>query len=360
MTAGPLSDRIWAHTGAQMRETTRDLATLAGGLILTGDVTGSLADQVHASQMPVMLQHPVKETTSAAATLLHNAEDAADRSWLQTQLGRNVAMVVSRTTWVPNPASLDNPRADLTTSVDRCSRFLALAAREVPGLERMALIPVDYRWLRHVPSRRLLAGAIADLDGTVGLMVAHRDDPFASVEVIAGLVELIQAHPSLALLRSDHAALGALALGATGGSIGLTTGSRHLVPPGSRGFANNDDKTARLLVPSVWGFWMGSRFDTAPDLPLYRCNCRVCGGRSLLRFQDERLAPEADRHTVTCWAHVAAQLAARTSSQRQDYWFDLCQTAVDNLDELGIRHGILEHPSRQLASWCEFAGIRVV
>lgn len=360
MTASPLTDRIWAHTGAQLRETTCDLATLADGLVLTGDVTGPLADQIHASQIPLILQHPVTETAPASATLFHTAEDAADRNWLQTQLRREATILTSRTTWLAEPARLADPVAELTVAIDRCHRFLALASREVPGRARMALLPVDYRWLRNVAWRRRLAGAIAHLNGTVGLMIAHRQDPFATVDAIEGLAELIQAHPSVVLLRSDHAALGALAIGATGGSIGLTTGSRHLVPPGNPGFANHDDKTARLLVPAVWGFWMGSRFDTAPDLALYRCNCRVCDGRSLLRFQDERLAPEADRHTVTCWTQVATQLAGRTGSQRQDYWFQLCQTAVDNLDELGIQHGILENPSRQLSAWCEFAGIRVV
>jgi hypothetical protein len=190
-------------------------------------------------------------------------------------------------------------------------------------------------------------------------MVGHRDDPFTDVRAIEGLVALIRAHPQMALLRSDHAALGALALGAVAGSIGLSTGSRHFVPPGQRGFKHFEDKTARLLVPSIWAFWRGSRFDVMPDLPLYRCDCRVCGGRSVARFQDERLALEADRHTVTCWSDIAAELRDLTSSQREKYWFELCRRAVTNLDELFLQDGILAMPSLQLQAWCKFAGIPV-
>lgn len=363
---GPLGDAVWLHTGGRLGEHVPDLARLAGGVVLDGDVTGPRADAVHRAGVPTMLQHScaVAEPDPEPGLFDLTEYDDPDRAWLERQLRRGVSVLTTRGEYLGRPEAGGERHRRLARTVTVSEGLLRLAAQEERHLPRLATIPVDYRWLRDPRCRVELLDALGGLDGAVGLMIGigkSSNDPLADVRVVEGLVELVRSRPDMVLLRSDHGVLGAYAMGAAGGSIGLGTGARHLVPPGSRSYSPNPtDRTARFLVPALWTFWRGSRFDAVPDDPLYHCDCRICDGRSLARFQDETLAVEADRHSVACWSDVATTMEGLGTSEREAYWFRLCQQAVDNLDELFDRDGIVESPSKQLRAWCQLAGIAVV
>lgn len=364
---GPLSDRIWLHTGGRLTSEIPDLARLAGGVVFGGALSGPLADSIHASDVPVVFEHRLpaesssqSERVSGPKTLHLVKPPSESELWLNRQVNLDLPLVTSPTCYLSKPETKSTSADRLREAIRRVNQFMGLAERRCPDRPRMALLALDHRWLRSSKTRSLLMDHFQDVQGGIGLMIGHRNDPLDDVRVIEGLIAVVTSRSGVGVLRSDHGALGALAMGAAGGSIGFGTGCRHFVPPGERGFANIEDSTARLLVPAIWAWWRGSTFDlVSGDDPLYHCQCGVCEGRSLLRFRDERLNVEANRHTVQTWTAVARQLQDRTSGDRERYWLNLCRRVISNLAELEDRHGIAHPPSLQLAAWCEFAGIRV-
>lgn len=123
MTIGPLTNRIWAYAGARLTEGIRELAAIAGGLVLSGDVQGQLADVIHAADTPVMLQHRLNADTTPQPTLFGDPDADAERMWLDRQLARNVPVVASRTSWLPNPGSISDPARVTKSAVKRCEAW---------------------------------------------------------------------------------------------------------------------------------------------------------------------------------------------------------------------------------------------
>lgn len=359
MNAGPLDERIWLHTGGRLLKHVPELARTAGGVMLSGLLTGPLANEICNNSVPVAIEHrPDTSDVPANPELLSRTDQDIDQAWLLTQLRRDVSVVASRGNYLARPSAPEPARRQIRAAVNRIRAFVGQVDARVPTQPRIGLLAVDRRWLSQIPLQKILIEGMSNINAPVGLMIAHKADPLADVRVIDGLIKVVTSRSDVFLLRSDHAALGAFAFGAAGGSIGIGTGSRHYVPPGQRGW-KDDDRTPRLLIPSLWEFWRGSRFDAVPDDPLYRCVCFVCRNRSLARFQNELLKEEADRHTVAVWSTTATNLSKVTGGDREHYWLQMCREAAHNLRELEDRHGILQMPQAQLEAWCEFAGIPV-
>jgi hypothetical protein len=350
MTLGPLQDRVWLHVGARPPEHVERLAGLAGGVVLQAPLSGSRARDLARSGLPVMWQHDARDRSQM--TLL-----PPDDAWLLDQTG--LAIVASRVHWVPSPT----PTAEglLRQAAKEARSFLHLAGKQAPTTPSMAVFGVSYRWLTSVRPRSQLVAALQSVDGPVGLMLGKGQDPLDNARAVEGLVQLVQSMDQIAILRCDHGALGAYAFGASGGSIGTNTSTRHFTAPNEPGWADHSDPTPRVFLPFIMAWWKGSRLPYYEGDPLFdSCACSVCDGDSLTRFQDERLKPEADAHSVASWSAIAQELAKSDPSRRPEKWLDLCRQAYARLDDLEDRHELLQPPSKQLKAWLRLAGMPAV
>jgi len=299
----------------------------------------------------VLLQHDARED-HGQPTLL-----TPDDAWLLDQTGS--AIVASRVRWVPRPSPTSEQV--LREAVREARSFLRLAREQAPTKPSMAIFAFPYLWLTSAKPRSQLLAALQSVGGPIGLMLGKEQDPLDNTRAVEGLVEIVQSVGRVAVLRCDHGALGAYAFGASGGSIGIGTSTRHFIPSDKASWADLSDPTPRLFLPFLMAWWRGSRLPYYEGDPLFdSCTCTVCDGASLVRFQDERLKPEADAHSVACWSTIALQLANSEPARRPERWLELCRQAYARLDDLEDRRGLLQPPSKQLKAWLRLAGIPAV
>lgn len=354
---GPLEQSIWLHLGARFPEHGSQLANMVGGAVITAAKPGkkgtaalryARARELTKSEIPTMLQH---HGLVAEETTLYGAH----AEWIEGQA--NLALVSSPTAYVCDP--VEGGSEDLRRGVRLAKGFLAVAAMETPGQPRLALFALHHRWLRAGHRDQLIA-ALGTLDGPIGLMLHSSQDPLASVRQVEGLVDVVRRLPQVVILRCDYGALGAYAFGAAGGSIGLNPTCRHFIPDGASSFADLSDPTPRVFLRSLMSYHKGSRLAAYEGKSNFDCiDDRVCHGRPLSRFQDERLSAEADAHSVSSWSLMALQLSKLEGRAREDEWIRWCRIASANLDYLDDHNEIVENPSAQLKAWLRFAGVPI-
>jgi hypothetical protein len=132
----------------------------------------------------------------------------------------------------------------------------------------------------------------------VALMLGDPTDPLGSQAAVEGLVAMVTALDSVALMRSDLSAIGAVARGALMGSIGTLTSCRNFVQPTKRAGGVPDDKTPSVLVEAIASYVRGSKLEYVEgDRGILTCQCPVCDGRSLTRFGES--LSDGEKHCGT-------------------------------------------------------------
>lgn len=343
-----MTDRFWLHAGPGAPEHTARLALRTRGLVLEPPKKGPALAKVGDLAAPYMLQHRGIGDDSQLSLI------DPEEKWLMRQ--DNAAVLTSRTVWVSQPSS--DPAADLRSHLTTLERFRRLARRLDSKRPRLCIVAIPNKWLTTRAPRTELIGMLRDLGSPIGLMLGSQMDPLNSTRAVEGLVLISQEVDNLFVLRSDLGAIGAYAYGASGGSIGLNPTTRHYVPIGDRGWADNSDPTPRVLLPNLMEWWKGSRLGLYEGDVLFDCKpCSICLGGSLARFQDEALAVEAEAHNVEAWSRVAEVLVEAPREKRPEVWTAMCQQADMYLMELEDRLGLLHQPSRQLRAWLRVAGV---
>lgn len=337
----------WLHVGPQQRTDVAELAALAGGAIAQPGRSSSAIQRLRAAHVPLALQQAWPDEQDQARLW------EAHEEWLGRQHG--VAFMTTQTQWIPNPSKLGI--RELKPAIRQLQLEVVLAREREAGTTCMAMLAVEYRWLTQEAHRARLIAELSDFGGPVGLMLSKDRDPLDSAKTVEGLITLLREVPKVAVLRCDNGAIGALAFGAVGASIGLTGGTRHFPPPETGGYADLSDNTPRLLVPSILAWWKGSRLSYMDDDWMFRCNCSVCRGQSLTRFQDESLRHEAEAHSVAAWIQLAREVMSDPSGPERG-WIQRCEQANQALEELEDSSGLVENPSRQLTAWLDVVGAR--
>jgi len=185
---------------------------------------------------------------------------------------------------------------------------------------------VDADFLRHRTSE--LIKQFRPLDCGVWLTLSHRNDPLSLQGTVAALVELIQACPNVALMRTDVAGVGAVAFGAAMASIGLSGGMRH--SPDGGGGAGNDipvvfSRTLQSFKKTnVLQGWVQRDADILHDL---NCLEWCCAGGSILRYADPALAFETAIHNMVSLRAVAEEVMGLHGSARAAKFVSLARTA---------------------------------
>jgi hypothetical protein len=339
---GPFDDRVALHLGKQPRSHALVAAREMGLAVLTGAATRGSASAIRHA-VPFMLQHE-------GAQELNPTLFGPDQDWLTCQ--SDATVVTSRTAIV----GAKDDATSLAELVSACNRFIRIAQ----GLRTVGVFAVHSGWLSTKRNRSVLISALSAIESPVGVMIGgSQRDPLDSARVVEGLVELIASLPEVLVLRCDHGALGAYAFGATAASIGIGTATRHFIGPDERGFADTDDQTPRLWVPSLHVWWKGSKLAAYDGNKLMDCQCRTCGGRSLARFQDEALRAEAEIHSVSSLQVMVNDIRSVRRERRADQWILMCRAAAVNLEELEDETGLPQPAGRQLKAWLRMAGVAV-
>jgi hypothetical protein len=343
---GNMKDQLWVHLGARPPDYASRLVHIAGGAMLQVS-RANRSRNFLPNGLPFAFQHDGSDSGTQLSFI------SEEKSWLLCQAAATV--LCSPVRWLSAPA--EGGLAQLQGVVDAVRAFITVAELERPDLPRLGVFALDYRWLSTAGPRERLLNSFRSLGSPVGLMLGKHHDPLDNAHTVEGLASLSAAVDELLILRCDHGALGALAFGASGGSIGSSTSTRHFVPPGGSTWKDVTDPTPRVFVPSLLEWWKGSRLGYLADDPLFQCWCAECDGASLGRFQDESLKPEADAHSVRSWTDLAKLIASEEPDRRADRWITLCRQAYARLDELEDRRALLQAPSRQLKAWLRFAGV---
>ncbi|WP_405651950.1 hypothetical protein [Streptomyces sp. RK9] len=219
---------------------------------------------------------------------------------------------------------------------------VASALQIVRGLDAqqtMLTLPLDYKWLREPDDLDYLIAMLADLPHVKAIALGAARNPLATRGTVTALRKLITSLERVALIRTDLAGLDAYAHGALFVSIGMQTPMRHIRTPGSAGppLPRTSNVTTMVLHPQLMDYFRANTLRALYGrLPGPLCDCSVCSGRSLLRF-DHTLSDqeEANRHNIATWLPWADHLQrTEPGADRRSAWQQLCHDARDAHQEL--------------------------
>lgn len=272
-----------------------------------------------------------------------------ETEWISIQSSLRVAAYMSPSPFVP-PGDLSTLQDVLT----RGREFLHRAEDDKHQAPAYVVLPLDQDWLKgDLP---LLLKTLQSGSLPVALVLASPWNPVGTSDSVNGLVSVVRELENVAILRSDIAALGAVAYGATFGAIGTGAAVRHLVPPGRRGGGVANDNSPNALVQDLLSYLRGSTLaqmhDAGARLP---CQCGVCEGAHLGRFEDPRLEPEADRHSVLVWSSEAKAITALGVNDRPAAWARRCEAAIRRAEELVDEALVDIHVQPYLRAWADLA-----
>jgi hypothetical protein len=347
-----LRDAVFAYAGRELAvDDLAWVATRADGLVMRATHARLVRRlrREHGYNRPVLLDpacYAAKpEDRRARADRLVSHEDY----WLDQQREHHVAAYLS-----PSPYVRAGNVKQLRRVLDAGREFCAAAQNGVRPAVAFTVVAADRHWLTDLAPT--FAAVIGRAETPIALILADREDPLGTRASVEGLVQVLASHPHVALLRTDVAAFGALAHGAVAAAIGTITTLRHLVPPGSPGYAPIRDKTARVLVGPLLQYLAGSTLaEYKKDGGVLDCDCEECRGASLRRFEDEDLLVEAQRHNVVTWRRLADMLRAQALQRRPAAWAAMCRSALVMSERLEEQTDYPVDQPTSLRAWADIA-----
>jgi hypothetical protein len=270
-----------------------------------------------------------------AGTLFHMEPD-----WAALQRGAGVAEVLSPGVYVP--AGEPGPLLRALES-EQC-----WAEKAGGATVQLAL---DWRWL--VDGLDALLAALEEADGPVALLLAAAKDPLSHAGAVAGLAQVVSAHPTIAVHRCDIGALGLVALGGRHGVIGIDPSQRHIYPP-SDGRAFSQDRSPAVFVPELLGWHKGTwlaRMAASDRHGRLCCHLPACDGRPYRTFRDPSTRPDAVAHNRHAIEPLVTEVLGTSPEERFGVFRSLCDNAIAAAFELSgeLRQDI--SPSPQVQAW---------
>lgn len=281
---------------------------------------------------------PVRQTASFSDVAHHVAPDLG----LQIDAGADVLLA---------PGVL-TPRGDISAfrfGLDEAQR--AIEQCDCAGRPVYATVLVTSTWL--VDHGDEIVEAIAESSLPVAVVLAGGYDALSTESVVATYVELIRsARTGFIALRCDVSAIGAMCAGASYGTVGTHSGTRHLWIGGG-GASSPPRVTALSLRTMTWlDVTLFDRLDQREiEDCFFVCPCDVCAGRSILRLADPAYELEITRHNVAAAAYLARNLIALPTHARFDAWLQRCRQAVEAHREFQDEHGIDLAVPKSITAW---------
>ncbi|QLE76337.1 hypothetical protein FGW37_26020 [Streptomyces rectiverticillatus] len=325
-----LQGRVLLHENARFVPQMRaPLDDDLGGIVMTGEKAGERAYQLRASGYDgAMLIDTTAYKTHTATAEEPFFLDSGDLfgtvdTVLQLQKARGASAALTPTGYIPPGAS----------------KVLETVIRQAQLIERadtVISLPLSTVWLTDEYISQLIAGC-ERIPHPKAITLFRQFNPMEQSKTVpANLRRLVAARPDIALLRSDLAALDAFVHGALFSGIGADSTSRHSIPPGEVTLVSNKKNPGPIypyvLMPSLMTF-KGTRSLAriyANDPPA-TCDCGVCEGRGLDRFNDpgREARRESENHNISTWSDWMLQSVARKPGlDRKTWWRDKCTAAV--------------------------------
>ncbi|MGW2280218.1 hypothetical protein [Streptomyces sp. NPDC001770] len=198
-------------------------------------------------------------------------------------------------------------------------------------------VPIDVAWLRSEESVEQLIAYLKMVRGPKAVILGGQMDPLARyAKAVHHLRQLIAQVPETALLRTDLAAFGALAAGATFTAFGATGSLRHTIAPGEKvqtGKKKGGPTSPHVLHPDLMDFFLGETLAkryAAATVPI--CECYACKHKKLDSFTSNTspIPAEAAAHNIAVlmgWLRDLRAIAPGIARER--WWYERCRTAVD-------------------------------
>ena len=243
-------------------------------------------------------------------------EHRLDAGWVAHQL--NVGLSVACT----DSGFIDDATPGQLTSV--LSQAASLSQQRTGRV--LTFLPLGGTWVTQ--RAEALRAQIERHQVPVALLLGGAQDPLASKRAVEGLLHVLESEVPVSLLRTDMAAVGALAAGATIAAFGTRSGLRHIYPV-KKSKGGPPPSLPSVLVPQSMSL---HRLDTlaeaiadSPDGLHWICQCNRCYGRSLITIRSEE---QAFGHNLSAAAEIARHvLNGLGRTRRLASWGALCGQA---------------------------------
>ncbi|MHC3468635.1 hypothetical protein ACYF6T_07970 [Streptomyces sp. 7R007] len=329
-----------------------------GGLVLTGADAPSRCRHLRNRFPDVVVAVDLAGHEHSVATPTHPfGYRSKDGGWhalglagveeiLNGQLANKAAFAVTPTAFIREDEAGDA----------RVLKAVIGQANRLRRTDTVVLLPCSWRWLRDGSLSHLVEQVRASRH-PVALIMQHSDDPLRARGVIEGLRLLCRSCPGLLLWRTDLAVFDALAHGAIGGAVGMTAALRHGLVPRVRSGGPPGSPHPVVLVRELLEYRRVAKLrDWTAVIGPWPCDCRVCEGRSLDRFDNSPAAvPETRRHTLCELFALHAELTSTHAGwERLMWWRQMVADAIERHHHLCERLGETtpSHP-RTLHKWQE-------
>ncbi len=251
----------------------------------------------------------------------------------------------------PSPFIEPGNVRSLSNVLDLGEDFAAAVRQSGFDAPALTVLPLTRYWLTTG-----ISDVLAEIESTsqsFAVVLGDRNDPLGSSKAVKGFRRFLASPARIGLLRSDLAAIGALAHGAWIIAMGTGTSVRHFVPPGQTGGGVSDDPTPSVLVRMLADYYKASKLELARGLDkgMLDCPCVICNGQSLTRFGDVRFTPEAALHNAEVAYGMARHIANLREDLRPRSWSLTCSEAVEAHKELESISSVFFEPSPQLKAW---------
>jgi hypothetical protein len=222
------------------------------------------------------------------------------------------------------------------------------------GHDATIVIAIERRWLTNSAAFDQLQKTLKSMDSPVALVLGDRGDPLSYPEAVNSLIALTKSVKGLSILRTDHAAIGALAFDAAHGSIGLTPSRRHFVPPETSGSAIPHDHSPRVFVMDLMDWFTATKiagWSTERVSPT--CGYGCCDGARIDRFFDPRYEQAAGIHNQTVLSALAEDILNTPQDMRRRAFAGRCADAIERYGQLGGITTVVS-PHSQLSQWAQY------
>jgi hypothetical protein len=307
------------------------LAADRSGLVLCGRGSHTKADAIARHSSNLLLIDPAAYLDQVATAAEPFALPESDGTLFGSDLG-----AVFDGQRQSHAAAAITPSRYVQAGDSAAFKALVRQAQEIERDDVIVAVPVALPWLTQKQYLPQLIAGLQRIAHPKAVMFGAQKNPFDVAAATANFRLLLAETTNVGLWRADvPAAFDCLAHGGAFAAIGAGGSLRHLIPADERPDADNPmAHTPAVLLPSMLRYVRGRIIaEKYANTPAPRCDCVVCDGASLDRFDSLNgdVRAEAHAHNAAVWTGwLSGLLDHATDAERQQWWRGFCKAAVDS------------------------------